>query len=150
VAKGIAYANDTPIIELNSLEIIAHEARSFQLLRYEYYYPMIDARRMEVYSASFDSMINCLQTSQALILTDINIIDHFNISNSIFLGSGAEKLQFISSSNMELNINHQISATARAMLSPAMSKYQKREFVNTAYFEPFYLKPFYTTLKKSK
>jgi tRNA threonylcarbamoyladenosine biosynthesis protein TsaB len=150
VAKGIAFANDLPIVALNSLDIMVHEAYSYKLLRFEFFYPMIDARRMEVYTASFDGSLNCLQSSHALVLTEIDITDHFNFERGLFFGTGAKKLESLTPSSLTVDFNHHISATARAMLKPALHKFNKQEFVDTAYFEPFYLKPFYTNAKKSQ
>jgi tRNA threonylcarbamoyladenosine biosynthesis protein TsaB len=111
---------------------------------------MLDARRMEVYTALFDGNRNWKHQTSALVLTENSFKDLVEQKKVFILGDGAKKFQ-------ELNpkISAQFSTennypNANDMVELAWQKYKAKDFESLAYFEPFYLKDFQTTPPKKK
>lgn len=144
-AKGICYALDKPLIILNTLAIIAQAAIENTppaLLRVDtIIYPMIDARRLEVFGGTYNQQLLELDQSRAIILNQRFINDINFHSTVIFCGDGANKLQqFILPNNCTVinsqhAVNHMIKMSERA--------YKDNIFANLAYAEPLYIKDFY-------
>jgi tRNA threonylcarbamoyladenosine biosynthesis protein TsaB len=105
---------------------------------------MIDARRMEVYTAIYNNHLNIQQQEQPLILTDIPFeIDYDKI---IFFGSGASKVLQI---NAEAKILKHFVVSATHLIALGIQYFEEKKFEDLAYFEPNYIKPFYSlALKK--
>ncbi len=148
VAKGICYGANLPLIAVSSLELIARLALEnspapegdFRIV------PMIDARRMEVYTALFDSKYNQLTKTEAHIITEESFTETLSEGKVIFTGDGSEKAKsVITHPNAIFTQTH---ASARGMIDPAMQKYKRSEFADVAYFEPFYLKDFIAGISK--
>jgi tRNA threonylcarbamoyladenosine biosynthesis protein TsaB len=103
--------------------------------------PMIDARRMEVYYALYNSMNNELKTTSAEVIT----ADSFNIQlekyRVVFFGDGAAKCKTLINHKNATFIDN-INPSSLNMIKIANQKYLTKEFENLAYFEPFYLKEF--------
>ena len=145
-AKGIAYGRDIPLISISTLKSMAlgmknkyeQENRNTENILF---CPMIDARRMEVYSAFYDSELNKIKNISADII-DENSYDKFLLENKlIFFGDGADKCH--NTINHENAIfRNDIFSSAAYMIKLAEEKYNNSNFENTAYFEPFYLKDF--------
>lgn len=140
-AKGICYALNVPLIAIDSLQNLHEIARQ----KYENVTlcPLLDARRMEVYSVIYDSNGQKLKNISADILdeTTYSEFDPF-----IFFGDGSQKMvELWSSRNCIWDADIQISASGHAKL--ALNKFNKAEFEDVAYFEPNYLKEF-VALKK--
>lgn len=136
-AKGLAFSMDIPVIALNTLEILAQHG-SFEA---DFIIPMIDARRMEVYSAVFDSEIQEIDKTAAHILTENSYSQYLLKGKCFFLGDGSKKFeQLISSKNAVFLQDKFPSASSMGKLAEA--KYKIGDFENVAYFEPFYLKEF--------
>jgi tRNA threonylcarbamoyladenosine biosynthesis protein TsaB len=113
------------------------------------YCPMIDARRMEVFTALYNSNGEAVTPVTAEIIDENSFADQLKENKILFFGNGAEKCRS--------RISHQNAlfagpskTSARFMQKLAESKYNKREFENVAYFEPFYLKDFVATIPKNK
>jgi tRNA threonylcarbamoyladenosine biosynthesis protein TsaB len=107
--------------------------------------PMIDARRMECYTAIFDLKFNKIQSVHAQIIT-ANLFS--GIEQQIHIvGDGAEKCKEVLSSNQFVYHDAVIYPSASEMCSVAFDKYQKNDTVDVAYFEPFYLKEFMLNTK---
>lgn len=138
-AKGLAYGLDLPIIALESLEIIAATCKASHP-DFDIYIPMIDARRMEVYAASYDQNMSRLNPIQAIVV-DTDEFDKYPSQRVAYFGDGAEKCKEILNAKGWKFIPG-IQADAKFMLPAALLKYKSGEFENTAYFEPFYLKEF--------
>ncbi len=145
-AKGLCYGADKPLIGVGTLDTIAQCAVDNRLAG-EYaddenllIVPMIDARRMEVYTAVFDSKCNALTATEAHILTEESFSKELKEHKVLFTGNGAEKFKSV--------INHPNAIFApqmphaSGMRVVAESMYNKKEFKDCAYFEPFYLKEF--------
>lgn len=142
-AKGFCYGLNIPLLSLNSLEILARSEtdNGFDLI-----IPMIDARRMEVYTAVFDGSGKMISGIVAKIL-DENSFKEFADKKIVFIGDGVDKSRAV------LNLpgaefKSGIHPSARQMISQAEEKFSRKEFEDIAYFEPFYLKEFIAGAKK--
>ena len=145
-AKGICYALDKPLIAISTLEALASAACE---LRKEnaLYIPLIDARRMEVYTTVFDAENNKLTDTEALILDENTFAEQLkNNQKVIFCGNAVEKAQtVITASNADFQLLISISAH---LIGPALRKWHAKEFADVAYSAPFYFKsPNITTPK---
>lgn len=142
-AKGLCYALSIPLIHLETLKIMQEGLKRKTNKRYDYYVPMIDARRNDVYTAILDDKGNYIQTPEALTL-DKNIYSKLCADNSVvFMGDGAEKF---SNEIKELQAAHfaDISAESIDMAKMAVLKWQNKDFQDVAYYKPFYYKAFYS------
>jgi len=144
-AKGLCFANDIPLIAINSLEILSNSCVIDQGL----IVPMIDARRMEVYSAIFDQNHNWIRETEAEIIDENSFSQFLENGLVYFLGDGAEKCQDIITHSNAVFVEN-ILPSAKDMISMAYQKYQGQDFENVAYFEPYYLKDFVATPQKKK
>lgn len=146
-AKGLCYALNKPLIVLNALEILAKDVIDNQQQPVSFtppvwYCPMIDARRMEVYTAIYDHELNVILPPAALILDHPGSVNILLKNNVIFFGSGAAKWQQLYGYN-----NTQfppLKNTALAMSNLSFDKYKKQQFADLIYTEPMYIKEFYT------
>ena len=147
-AKGFCYGLGIPLIAIPSLEIMAGQVVQSKEDA-DFYCPMIDARRMEVYAAVYDKRLNKLRDMAADIIDENSYIEFLSKGKVYFFGDGSAKCKaIISSPNARFLGN--IYPMASGMVSIAEKKYEQKEFVNTAYFEPFYLKEFMATIAKNK
>lgn len=144
LAKGICFANNLPLIAVSTLAAMANGAITSIKDANLWYCPMIDARRMEVYTAIYNNHLNIQQQEQPLILTDIPFeIDYDKI---IFFGSGASKVLQI---NAEAKILKHFVVSATHLIALGIQYFEEKKFEDLAYFEPNYIKPFYSlALKK--
>lgn len=144
-AKGICYALDIPLITLGTLDIMAAGfIASFPAFK-GYIVPMIDARRMEVYTAVYDHQNQKIAHDFPCIL-DQDSYHEFSHQPIAFFGDGAAKYQAVcpySTARFDL----QPDWTAQHMIDLAYRKFQQKDFADLAYSEPDYLKPFFTTAK---
>ena len=110
---------------------------------------MIDARRMEVYCAVYDEHLNEVEKISAKVM-DENSFSHLLKEKKIyFFGDGADKCKpLLSEDSHAVFIDH-IFATSSSMIALAEKKFQQKEFEDVGLFEPFYLKEFYDSKKKS-
>jgi len=147
-AKGICFAHNTPLITIPSLDILASSCVSFAQ-EGDYIIPMIDARRMEVYTAVYDHTGKKLDNDHALILDDTSYIDYIDANITHHLsGNGAQKsLEILPQVNIKY---HEHFSSARFMLDLANKAYKSKDFSDLGYFEPFYLKGANVTKSKKK
>ncbi|MET0572403.1 MAG: tRNA (adenosine(37)-N6)-threonylcarbamoyltransferase complex dimerization subunit type 1 TsaB [Pedobacter agri] len=147
-AKGLCYALDKPLIAIETLKMMAAgfiaENQFSGLIC-----PMIDARRMEVYTAVFNTELNALEPTSAKIIDETSFANLLATNQITFLGDGAAKcvetLQQSNASFSEANFN-----SAKYMSLLANQAFQQSDFEDIAYFEPFYLKDFVVTQPKKK
>lgn len=142
-AKGIAYATDSPIISVNSLEALSC-GLSLKYKNENYLYcPIVDARRMEVYCGLYTSDGEEIQAPKAIIL-DERFYENLNIQGKkvFFGGTGAEKLK-MNFYAKEYDYDTEILHSAHFLTRSAENKIEKNIIENTAYSEPFYLKSVY-------
>jgi tRNA threonylcarbamoyladenosine biosynthesis protein TsaB len=155
-AKGIAYAADLKLIGVPTLQALAieagqsepfigvHEKAGIDLLC-----PMIDARRMEVYSAIYDTRYRLFRDAEAEVITNASFRELLKDRKILFFGNGSEKCKnLIRHKNAYFLDGLDASAESMARLSEAL--YNEHEFEDLAYFEPFYLKDFIPTTPKNK
>ncbi|HCC69789.1 MAG TPA: tRNA (adenosine(37)-N6)-threonylcarbamoyltransferase complex dimerization subunit type 1 TsaB [Bacteroidales bacterium] len=144
-AKGIAYAAGTPLIAVSTTELMFYGGRT--LGDYDYYCPMIDARRFEVYTAVYDKEGNELEDIRAEIVTENSYRDILDKGKTLFFGDGAAKCsKIINHPSAFFNDSFQISS--RYMCNPASNALKNKLFEDVAYFEPFYLKDFIATIPR--
>lgn len=137
-AKGFCFGIDIPLTAIETLESLAHEAARAHP-GYDVYLPMIDARRLEVFTAAFDSDGKRLTQTFAEEVTPESFSD-FKEKKILIIGDGAEKcLDTLTHLNVTFK---EVNCSARNMGKLALQRYKDSNFVDTAYFEPFYLKDF--------
>ena len=144
-AKGFCFALDIPLIALNSLEILVQGVTQAEV---ELIIPMMDARRMEVYTAIFDGSKNWINQTSALVLNQNSFKEIVKDKTVLFLGNGTNKFQELIP---EINLTHSFEnnyPNAIDMVELTWEKYNSEDFESLAYFEPFYLKDFQTTIPK--
>ncbi|HBF87649.1 MAG TPA: tRNA (adenosine(37)-N6)-threonylcarbamoyltransferase complex dimerization subunit type 1 TsaB [Bacteroidales bacterium] len=148
-AKGICYGIEKPLIAVSTLEALTFAIDKNNISAETWFCPMIDARRMEVYSVFFDK--NGVKQSEILP----HIIDADSFKNElhnrqiVFFGTGAEKCKPMLTSKNAIYIDN-IMPSSSNMISLSEKAFQHQNFVNLAYFEPFYLKEFMATTPKIK
>jgi tRNA threonylcarbamoyladenosine biosynthesis protein TsaB len=136
-AKGLCISLDIPLISVNTLESLANQIYGDS----DIIIPMLDARRMEVYSSVYSSNKEKIRKTKAEILDKKSFSDYSSSGKIIFIGNGAKKYKDICPYiNVEFHENNQPSAKEMGPL--AYSKFLKKEFEDVAYFEPYYLKDF--------
>lgn len=149
-AKGICYGFNIPLIAIETLTIMAEGIRTNTSIdNNTLLCPMIDARRMEVYDTIFDINLNKLRAVSADIIDETSFIDFLNKNKVLFFGNGSEKCKKVLTHENAVFLNN-INPHAADMVRLAEKAYDEKDFVDLAYFEPFYLKEFVTTTPKNK
>lgn len=151
LAKGLAFSLGVPLIGVSTLELLAVKAMFRNILWEgdEIIVPMIDARRMEVYTAAFDFSLNTLIKESPEILTDESFSSLHRKRKVIFLGDGSEKFKDLyKGENGEWLGNLKVKATDMVALSE--KKFRNGDFLDIAYSVPNYLKEYQATVKKNK
>lgn len=145
-AKGIAYGLDIPLIAADTLKSMAWGMRqklkeNGKLDENVLLCPMVDARRMEVYSAFFNTELKRIKETSADIIEETSYADYLKNNTLVFFGSGAGKCQN-TLKHPNAVFDYELKPSTRFMAALAEEQYQNKDFVDTAYFEPFYLKNF--------
>lgn len=139
-AKGFCFGNDIPLIGINTLKILASP---YFDQKYEVIIPIMDARRMEVYTCVFNSKGEYLEENQAHILSEKSFEKYRN-KNVLFVGDAVEKTEaYFREIIKEFpnNISFKLEyPSAKNMIPLSWNKYQEKEFEDVAYFDPNYLK----------
>lgn len=149
-AKGICYALDIPLIAIDTLQAMAMGLAELRNQPDELYCPMIDARRMEVYTAVFDHANKRLSDTEALIIDEKSFEAMRNKNKLVFFGDGADKCKKILGSHHHAIFIDQFHPSVINMSDIAEHKFVEKKFENSAYFEPFYLKDFVAAPPKVK
>ncbi len=141
-AKGLCYGLGKPLLGINTLQTLAfgilketNETNDFLIC------PMIDARRMEVYTQLFDSKLNSISETEAKIIDENSFSDLLLSKKIIFAGNGADKCKSALNSPNALFLEN-IETSAINMVKLSYNKFQLQQFEDIAYFEPYYLKEF--------
>ena len=143
-AKGFCYGLKIPLVAVNSLESMIEP---FLNQNYDFVIPLVDARRMEVYTAVYDGI-----SGEELVPTEAKVLDEtsfqeFKDKKVLFVGDGASKTQeIVQLPNAEFN--NDIYPSAKYLVKKTLEKIEKKDFEDIAYFEPFYLKEFHGVKKK--
>ena len=144
-AKGICYAADLPLMAIDTLEAMAYgmkEKLGSQLSENDLLVPMIDARRMEVYTAIFDTHLNKIKDTAALVIDEHSFEDLSKDHRLWLFGDGAPKLGKLFESQANISIIDGFKPSAAYMRPLTDRALLNKDFVDVAYFEPFYLKDF--------
>lgn len=154
-AKGFCYAIDKPLISVSTLKAMAygmvqHAGKSGYMLNNHLFCPMIDARRMEVYTGIFDTGLNSVQEISAEIIQENSFSDLLETKPILFAGDGAAKCKHLFSDTANAYFLDNFNPSAANMVGIAEKKFKAGEFENLAYFEPFYLKDFVAGIPKVK
>ncbi len=149
-AKGLCFGGNLSLIAVDTLEILARQAIEAGLPDgCKAILPMVDARRMEVYTAVFSPTGERQTDIAPVVLDESSFSDLFASGPVAVIGDAAEKASSIlCHSERSEGTFIQCCPEASAMLVPAMDRYAKKEFEDVAYFEPFYLKQFIATTPK--
>lgn len=137
-AKGLCFSLNIPLLSLNSLEILARSVENEN--NADYIIPMIDARRKEVYTATFTPQMQIIEKTNAKILDETSF-QSFNNKKIIVLGDGASKASEILKLENATYLTESLPS-AKDMCAESFKLYQNQQFEDVAYFEPFYLKDF--------
>ncbi len=147
-AKGFCYALKIPLITLNTLDVLAISATQKLKDPMSLYCPMIDARRMEVYSAMYNFQHIRIMEPQAVILTS-SFSEKFTESGNVyFFGSGSKKFQELLVNDKLNYIFETIDIQPEALAKISFQRFLSKEFSDLAYSEPEYLKDFILTTNK--
>lgn len=141
-AKGFCYALNIPLIGISTLQMLAFAVQK-EATGSELICPMIDARRMEVYTALYDKVLVEKMTPQAMIVNHESFAELLTSNSIIFCGSGSKKFESLISTP-----NAQFSPTvahASHLSSLANECFRKKQFSNLAYTEPLYIKEFHSS-----
>ena len=140
MAKGIAYSLNIPIITVSTLESIAQGARNNESSEYQgLFIPMIDARRMEVFTATYDATMQRQNEVNAVIVEETTFNEIIDNNVITFCGNGMPKCREMLSTHPNARF-YDGTLSAQNMLPAALKKWQLQDFADVAYFEPFYLK----------
>ncbi|MDD4847891.1 MAG: tRNA (adenosine(37)-N6)-threonylcarbamoyltransferase complex dimerization subunit type 1 TsaB [Bacteroidales bacterium] len=140
-AKGLCYALEIPLIAIKTLESMSLGMKKLYRSETAFYAPMLDARRMEVYSALYDFQGNEKEATNAKIVDETAFSTLLSSQTIVFGGTGAEKCRSVIEGPNAIFLPD-FQASAEWMIPLAYQKFVARDFVDTAYFEPFYLKNF--------
>jgi tRNA threonylcarbamoyladenosine biosynthesis protein TsaB len=143
VAKGMCYALSIPLISIDTLKSLAHAMLMAQdkLDVDTVFLPMIDARRMEVYLAGFDTNLNKIITTKPVILEEEFYSGLEKTKTYYIAGSGASKVNY-EVEGLKMIKKEEIGLTAKYIGALALAKFRENDFEDVAYFEPVYLKEF--------
>lgn len=160
-AKGLCYAIEKPLIAIDTLAAMMegfldnnfdndHDTNIKSLSSSSIFCPMIDARRMEVYSAFFTGDMKKISETEALII-DENSFSNLKLNHHLYLfGDGADKLVSLFENEENITVIEKFHCSAAYMARLAEEAFKNNNFVDTAYFEPFYLKDFVPGIPKVK
>lgn len=142
-AKGLSYSLDKPLISVSTLKALAHQVKTDKGL----IIAMLDARRMEVYSAIFNYDFSEVRETKAEVLDTFSFNAELKKSQVYFIGNGVEKTKELINHNNAIFIEGKLPS-ASTMGIIVNNKYKKSDFEDVAYFEPYYLKDFVTIKSK--
>ena len=149
-AKGICYAVSKPLIAVETLEsmayggkvVISSEVEKSSANDNMILIPAIDARRMEVYAAIFDENVNKIKDTEAVIIDENSFADLKKDHHLYLFGDGADKCAELFKNDDKITVIKDFYCSAKYMNTIAQQKFNNKDFVDVAYFEPFYLKDF--------
>ena len=143
-AKGLCFALGKPLIAISTLEALAHQVNTSKGV----IVPMLDARRLEVYSAVFDANFNQIREVKAQVLDETSFSNYLEQGKVTFIGNGVAKTKDLITHKNAVFIEDKLPS-ANEMSPLAYHKHKKNDIEDVAYFEPYYLKDF-VALKPKK
>lgn len=144
-AKGLSFAQGIPLIAVSTLEALSRRIRKSDI---DYVVPMLDARRMEVYSAVFTINGQCVSETEAKILDTTSFGSFLDSGRVAFIGNGVEKFKEVCLHPNAVLFESTLPS-ARDMVPLSEGRLNEGKIEDVAYFEPFYLKDFLVGGKKS-
>jgi tRNA threonylcarbamoyladenosine biosynthesis protein TsaB len=148
-AKGLCYALDKPLIAIETLDAMASGVITANVLTHDTLLcPMIDARRMEVYTALFDNTGKKVKATIAEIIDGDSFSEQLKSNKILFFGDGAEKCREVFGNNPNAQFLPSFINSAEHLTKKAAEKLNAKDFEDVAYFEPYYLKEFLVAAKK--
>ena len=144
-AKGLCYALSLPLISVPTLEALAHQVENPKGT----IVAMLDARRLEVYSAIYDASYNETRQTEAEVITLDSYKELLDLSPVYFIGNGVAKTQQLVSHPNAIFIENKLPSAAQ-MCTLTHAKFNDNDFEDVAYFEPYYLKDFIAIPSKKK
>lgn len=149
-AKGLAFGFDIPLIGVNTLQLLTVSAMFQEFFDDDVLYaPMIDARRMEVYTAVYNNALDAIMPPQPMILDENSFVDLLSCHKLVFMGNGSDKFRdVIKSSNAHFLTG--VKPVAVDMLALSEKAFRENKFIDVAYSTPLYLKDFQATVPKKK
>lgn len=149
-AKGLCYGLDIPLIGVNTLESMFEGYKAaLPLLENNLYWPMIDARRMEVYTATWNAAGELINPTSAEIVDETSFDKYENCQIHLF-GSGATKFASTFANKTHIHVDSNFKHSSRSMCNLAAQRLADNTFEDLIYFEPFYLKEFVATTPRKK
>lgn len=143
-AKGLCYALNIPLIGINTLQMMASAVKD---KAEDLICPMIDARRMEVFTALYNKSLEEIEKPQALILNESPVFPQLLSHKILFCGNGHYKMKtlqtYTNASFIEFNFN------ASYLIPLSFKKFAEKNFADLAYTEPLYIKEFYSDSRKN-
>ena len=149
-AKGLCYSLNRPLIAVSTLQYISLALSEGEGRGDVCFCPMLDARRMEVYCAMYDSLNNEIKPITAEIIDEHSFSDLLNKNVIYFFGDGAFKCKSVLATNKNAIFIDDIFPSAKNMISLSETAFVNKHFQDVAYFEPFYLKDFLAGKKKAR
>ena len=150
LAKGLCFGLDIPLIAVPTLDCLASQAiRQNGGASDGLYCPMLDARRMEVYAALYDSALQTVRPVAAEVIDASSYASFLAEGKVYFFGNGADKCKSLLTAPNACFIDS-VSPLATGMIPLSLRAFAAHRFENVAYFEPFYLKEFQATVAKNK
>lgn len=143
-AKGFCYALNIPLISIGTLELIAFAVKEEAV---EFICPMIDARRMEVFTALYDKNLRQLHSASAMVIDQQRFSSVLDNNKVLFCGNGSKKLQPILTHPNAMFSDTTMTSIHLSQI--AQQYYRENKFADLAYTEPFYLKEFYSPDRKA-
>lgn len=144
-AKGVCYALNKPLIAISTLQLMAAAAQQ-ELSKHSEHVPllcpMIDARRMEVFTAVYNQQLKPVLEAKAMLLNNDSFVDVLLQTKVLFFGNGAAKFKVICNHVNALFATDYNSINAMCNLS--FQQFKEAKFTDLAYSEPLYLKEFYS------
>ena len=142
-AKGLCFSLQIPLITVNALKLLAYAVKDAAV---DLIVPMIDARRMEVFTAVYDKKLNEVTPPHALILDAISFASILETRNILFCGNAIQKAEpVIKSAHAKYSMKETDSSHLAAL---AFEMFQQSQFADLAYADPFYVKEFYSPAAK--
>ena len=143
-AKGMAYALGIPLISVNTLFNMALKVKQQFVQKEVLFCPMLDARRMEVYTATYDKILQEVTPTRALVIDESSGSQFESDKHYIFFGDGMPKCKEALAELKNASFVENIFPSALNMKDYVLQAFKEKRFEDVAYFEPFYLKEFFT------
>lgn len=145
-AKGLCYSLDIPLLEVSTLHALAAQVINVTPNPEQFLFcPMLDARRLEVYTCLLTNQLDEVEPIAPLILSEDTFKEKLATYKVIFFGSGAPKYKELLPENMNALFIQEVQPSAITIGKLALAKYEQKAFEDVAYYEPFYLKDVYIT-----